>query len=185
VLTGKTQVLSGNTSNLFDIDACHCSNGMLYRIMGKDANRMSVPGLEQWPIHNEASVQWKQVLVILKSIYGVVLDNEDVVFISDEQKGLKTALRSELPKANLFMCQKHLEAEVTTHCGHGASAKFLSLASAKRHEQFNALLDEAPLALTKYLGTKEDKSEWSGLHAPVCLHGNTASTVSESNVVWT
>jgi hypothetical protein len=175
----KQQVLMCKTSDEVDIGACHCKNGILYRAFLKDANRMSVPALEGWSIHNEGTVQWKRFLVKLKAIFGNAIDNEDMVFISDQQKGLERALAEVLPKAPLFMCQKHLGAEVTMHCGQSASAHVLSMANCTRHADFNDLWETAPEKLKKYLADK-DKKEWARLHAPVCLHGSVASTVSNS-----
>ena len=70
VFAGKPDVemiRNGKVSNVFDVDACHCRNGMLYRMFGKDANHASVPVLAVWPIHNESTHSWELFFRIVRS----------------------------------------------------------------------------------------------------------------------
>ena len=83
------------------------------------------------------------------------MNNDEVIYISDAQKGLKKALTEVLPEAQAFTCQKHFGADVITICGHGASAEFLGLANATLPEEFDYLMSNASEKLQEYLKGKD------------------------------
>jgi len=114
----------------------------------------------------------------VSEIYGDSIDNAENIVISDAQKGLKKAIKNELPNVETFICQKHLAGDVLLNCGgSGPEVKqFYGLANATLKGTFDELRSKITPKLEAYLEGKGE-SQWSKLHVEVCLHKSVASTV--------
>ena len=96
--------------------------------------------------------------------------------ISDKDKGLAAAIKSELSKVAHAFCSQHRAANVLDNVDKASVDTFWSLNKATRSEQFNRVLGTASEPFKTYI-EKTPFSEQFPLHFPVSSHGHTASSL--------
>ena len=137
---------------MFNADATHCKGGTLYRLTSFDANGHVVPVLQKWSVHNESKEAWKQIAQSARLLYGSKLNDDDVVIISDRDKGLLSGLHEELDRTHSRVCHKHLKDDVLKQCGASQVPIFEKIAFASSDAEFNAAFETANLRLKAFLG---------------------------------
>ena len=116
---------------------------------------------------------WKWFLHLIFEAFekaGIDDDEDPVLFISDADKGLKTALEEEFPSAYHSMCMKHLSGNVSRRFGAQAASFVFRLAKARTGAAYSAIEEElrvlpnGPGAIA-YLGT-HDVARWARCRLP-------------------
>ncbi|XP_071928031.1 uncharacterized protein [Coffea arabica] len=130
---------------LIALDGCHTKGaypGQLLIAIGADPNNGWWP-LAWAVVEKEAREQWLWFLSLLIGDLEIPATSSEYTFISDQQKGLDSALLELLPEAGHRYCVQHMYRNFKKkHPGEVLKEKFWSIAAASTVEFYEAALEE-------------------------------------------
>ena len=113
-------VLTCDASHKTGMDA-----GTIYNVMARDSDGHNFHFAHAHFIGNENGATWKLVLETLRGALDKANAAHPRVFISDRDKGIKSALEGVFPKAVPFMCRVHFERNLKSNFGNFALVRTL------------------------------------------------------------
>lgn len=114
--------------DILTCDACHkigMDAGTIYNVMARDSDNHNFHFAHAHFIGNENTETWKLVLQTLRDALDGAKAAHPRVFISDRDKGIKSALESVFPSAVPFMCRVHFERNLNSNCSNFKLVKSL------------------------------------------------------------
>jgi len=178
------QLAAQHLRPLISVDGCHTTNAfgfVLLICVGFDLEENILP-LAWALVTRETKDTWKWFFGQLKRAYPR-LDHQSFAVLSDRQKGLICAIRTQLSSASHYFCIYHIGQNVASEYGRAARNVFIDLAYETNESKFwyyLKRLDKEKPALAKYIRgiPPSTYARWNCL-APT-RNGQFTSNVSES-----
>jgi hypothetical protein len=180
--TSRKMLAAGKVVKVFFSDFCHAkklAKGSFALLVAQDANHHIVPLAIMHTIMPEAGHTWDDLVGPALKYYGKLLDDVDVVHISDGDKGAANCFDALLEWAQAFICSQHRGVTMTGKHGKGAKELYQFWASATSVAEQEKLKTQMPPKMVAEINKLPDRFQCV-LANPGIMHSITTSNVVES-----